>query len=138
MFPATVRGPEEIELLKDHADIGAQTPQFTLPQRAHLGSVHDDATRAGSLEPVNETYQRALAGPRVTDHGEHVTRVDIERHIVDGGHGLLAHPKGLADVLESDERCRAGHFRRHFSLRICCSILARIDAQSAPLFATVN
>ncbi|SKU07283.1 Uncharacterised protein [Mycobacteroides abscessus subsp. abscessus] len=124
--------------MKDHADIAAQAPEFTLAQRTHFRPVHDDTAGGGTLQAVDEAHQRALARSRVTDHGEHIARADIERHVIDCGHRLLSHPKGLGDVLELDQRCHIAHFPDHFSLRICCSILLRIAAQSCPFLVTAS
>lgn len=55
--------PKQIELLKDHADIATQAPEFTLAQRTHFRAVHDDAAGGGRSKPLMRRTSVLLPAP---------------------------------------------------------------------------
>ncbi len=101
---------EQVELLEDHADVGAQAGQVDARPRDRLAE-DDDVPLLHALERVDAADQGALAGARgPTDHddlaavhreGDVAQDVELSEPLVDGleldhrfGHGLIR--RGMA------------------------------------------
>src|ERR671910_133519 len=95
---------EQVELLEDHADVGAEPGQgpALVGQRPALQA--DDAV-VDRLQPVDRPAQGRLARPRGPDHDHHLARVDLE---VD----VLEHVQ-VAEVLVDPLHLEQGRACRH-------------------------
>ena len=93
-------GPEQVELLEDHADVPADSAPVPLGQGGDLlfADVHLSARRR--FQPVDQPDQGALARAGVADDAEHLTLGDLEADIVQGHHpGAVAAPgERLGDI----------------------------------------
>src|ERR1700722_10122341 len=86
---------EQIEQLKNHANVGANAREFALSAAAarwpftavaHLNTVDYDRARIIGLQQVHATQHGGLAAPRGADHADYLSARDVEidaaRHLV--------------------------------------------------------
>src|SRR5690606_17108389 len=77
-------GPEQVKMLKDHADFLAHFPQLALAAFGDGDSIHRDAPRRGLFQAVEQAEQRAFPGAAVPDDAENFAAPDFQSDILEG------------------------------------------------------
>lgn len=101
-------GPEQVEVLKDHADAAAQGAQAVSIQPGQILPINDDAPAAWGFQPVDQAQQGAFSGPGVTDDAEHFAGVDFKIKRMQRGQGCACVRIGL---WVRSKRITNGYFR---------------------------
>ena len=93
-------GGEQVELLKDHADLLALAVELSALERRELHAIDDDASARRAFEQVDTSNQRRLARAGETDNAENFACLDMQAHILHGVHIRPAGFEGFGDVFE--------------------------------------
>ena len=118
---------QQIELLKNHADVLARLAQVAPRQARQLAPGHPHLARIGALEQVDQAQQGGFARTALANQAEHLALGDVERQRMHGiEHRALGQNKGFAHALEANHGRlgaalwnRRGHSKRIKSLGTC-------------------
>ena len=59
-------------MLKNHADILARLPQFTVAKRRHILAINDDLAPRGPLQHIDAPHQRRLTCTTQADNAKNL------------------------------------------------------------------
>ena len=95
-------GGQQIEMLKDHADLAAQCHQTVFVQLRRIHAMDAHAALVRQFQRVDRAQQRGLACAAATDDAEDLAPAHIEAHRRQRMHLARIAVEGLADALEND------------------------------------
>ena len=77
-------------ILEDELDGPAEPPEFPLPHRQEIATVHDHLAAIRPDLVDEQAGERGLAASRFTNQAQHLRPSDRESHAVNGSHGQPA------------------------------------------------
>ena len=92
----------QVEQLEDHADRLARLPKTACAQAGQLLSGDEHAAVGGTLQKVDAADERGLAGAGKADDAENVAGHNVQIHVHQRLHAVLAVREGLGNVLQAD------------------------------------
>jgi len=100
-------GHQQVEVLEDHADALAETPQAVGVQRGDIFTVDQNAPAGRLFQAIDQAQQRALAGAGMADQAEYLAGFDQQidrpqRDDIAAGASAAGAPVGFVDLLEFD------------------------------------
>src|SRR5699024_3056916 len=113
-------GGEQVELLEDHADVGAQRAHLRFLQRDDVLPIEQDLAAGRLVQAVDLAHQRGLARAGVADDAHDGARLDGDVHVLQSGDGLAPLLEDLVDVAKFDSRSRAVSPRVCGGVRVGC------------------
>ena len=84
---------KEVELLEDHAELGARASELLALLRQRL-ALNEDLARIDGLEAVDSAAQRRLAGSGRADDDEDLSPIDLKVDVLQDVQGAVV----LVDV----------------------------------------
>ncbi|MDT4852037.1 hypothetical protein FQZ97_862540 [compost metagenome] len=93
---------QQVEVLEDHPDPLAETPQARRVQCGDVFAIDLDASAGGLLQTVDQAQQGALAGTGMTDDAEHFATGDPQVARLQGGDILATDAIRLVNLMEVD------------------------------------
>lgn len=107
---------EQVEVLEDHPDALAKTPQAGGIEGGNVFAVDQDAPAGRLFQAVDQAQQGALAGTGMADQAKHFTTFDTQVGALQGADLATIDGVRLVDVMEFDHgrnlvglsRCRVG------------------------------
>ena len=93
---------EQLEILKDDAEVAAQCGHAIAAQPVHADAVHGDLAGRGLRLAIEQAQQAGFPGSRVADEKDELAFCDLEADVIEGAHAVRVDER---DAAEGDHRC---------------------------------